>query len=107
MAVAEAFGPGELAFNGQGAKPVAWNAETTYTTEISGREVTMVVTAQGTEEALTLNLPETRYGSAVTVEVLSNAAVTAEYLHDEDYGTGDGGTGNDSSTATLKLAVEF
>ena len=107
MAVAEAFGPGELAFNGQGAKPVAWNAETAYTTEISGRGVTMAVTVQGTEEALALSLPETRYGSAVTVEVLSNAAVTAEYLHNEDYGTGDGGTGNDSSTATLKLAVEF
>ena len=28
-------------------------------------------------------------------------------MHEEDYGTGDGGTGNDSSTATLKLAVEF
>jgi hypothetical protein len=37
----------------------------------------------------------------------SNALPGDEYLHDEDYGANEGGTGNESHTATLELAVEF
>ena len=37
----------------------------------------------------------------------SNALPGDEYLHDEDYGTNEGCTGNESHTATLELAVEF
>ncbi|MCG8510093.1 MAG: LbtU family siderophore porin, partial [Rhodospirillales bacterium] len=107
MKAAESFESGELAFNGQGAEPVAWNLEAAYTVPLLGKETTFAATVQGTDEALALELPETRYGGAITVGVMKNTAVTAEYLHDEDYGVSDGGTGEDSHTATLKLAVDF
>lgn len=107
MTAAESFQTGELAFNGQGAKPVAWFVEGAYTMPILTKDTTFAATIQGTKEALALGLPELRVGGAVTVGIVEHFAVTAEYLHDEDYGTSDGGTGNSGHTATLKLAADF
>lgn len=107
MTATESFQTGELAFNGQGAQPVAWFVEGAYTMPIMTKDTTFAATIQGTEEALALGLPELRVGGAVTVGIVDNFAVTAEYLHDEDYDTADGGTGNSGHTATLKLAAEF
>ncbi len=107
MAAKDSFQLGEIAFNGQGAKPAAWNLEAAYVTDIIGKETILAATVQGTEESLAQGLPETRYGGAVTIQIFDHAAVTAEYLHDEDYGTSSGGTGREGSTATLKLATEF
>ena len=107
MTATSAFQAGELAFAGGGAEPAAWHTEASYTTAILNKDVTFAVTVQGTEEALALGLAESRVGGAVTVCVLKHAAVTVEYLHDTDYGTSDGGTGNTGHTATVKLAVEF
>ncbi|MFT5486180.1 MAG: hypothetical protein ACI9JL_001559 [Paracoccaceae bacterium] len=107
MTATRAFQAGELAFAGGGAEPAAWHTEASYKTAILNKEVTFAVTVQGTEEALALGLAESRVGGAVTVSVLEHAAVTVEYLHDTDYGTSDGGTGNTGHTATVKLAVEF
>ncbi len=107
MTATKAFRAGELAFNGVGAEPKAWNLETAYASDLNGSDVTFAATVQGTDEALALGLPKLRYGAAVTLGILEHAAITAEYLHDEDYSVGDGGTGNNGHTATLKLAVEF
>jgi len=107
MTALKSFQAGEIAFNGQGAKPVAWNAEAAYTMEIMGKETTFAATVQGTKEALALGLPETRYGGAVTVGLVDHFSVTGEFLHDEDYSVSEGGTGNSGHTATLKLAAEY
>ncbi len=103
----DTFKAGELAFNGQGAQPRAWNTELSYATEIMGKPTTFAATYQGSDEALALSLPETRVGAAVTVEVYDKTALTLEYLADEDYSKTEGGTGADGHTATAKLAVEF
>lgn len=107
MTAVESFQTGELAFNGQGAKPVAWFVEGAYTMPILTKDTTFAATVQGTKEALALGLPELRVGAAVTVGLVEHFAVTAEYLHDEDYDKADGGTGDSGHTATLKLAAEF
>ena len=107
MTAKDSFASGELAFNSQGAQPAAWNLEAAYVTEIKSKETTFAVTVQGTDEAFALSLPETRYGGAMTVQVLPNYSATLEYLHDEDYSASDGGTGNDGHTLTLKVAAEF
>ena len=103
----DSFDSGDLAFNGQGAKPEAWSLEANYTAAMLGRDVTFALTYQGTDEALALSQPETRIGGAISFEVIEGASLAAEFLHDEDYGTSEGGTGEDSHTATLQLAVEF
>ncbi len=107
MRAMDSFQSGEVAFNGRGAQPSVWHAELAYTMRILDRDWTLAGTVQGSHEATALSLPELRVGGAVTVGVMENFAVTLEYLHDEDYDTGEGGTGNDSHTATVKLAAEF
>ena len=107
MTAKDTFASGELAFNSQGAKPAAWNLEAAYVTEIMSKETTLAFTMQASEEALALSMPETRYGASATVQIIPNYSSTLEYLHDEDYSTSDGGTGNDGHTATLKIAAEF
>ena len=107
MSARSSFDSGDLAFNSEGAKPAAWNLEAAYVTELMGKETTLAATIQGTDEAFALSYPETRVGGAVTIQVMDNASVTAEYIHDEDYGTSDGGTGDSGHTATLKVAAEF
>lgn len=107
MKALKSFKSGELAFNGHGAQPVAWNLEASYTLPLLGKDTTFAATVQGTEEALALGLPETRYGGAVTVAIVEHFAITGEYLRDEDYAVSEGGTGNSGHTAPLKLAAEY
>jgi hypothetical protein len=107
MKALKSFQTGELAFNGQGAQPAAWNVEAAYTMPILDHETTFAATVQGTREALALGLPEKRYGGAITVSIVDHFAITGEYLHDVDYAVSKGGTGNSGHTATLKLAAEY
>jgi len=107
LTATKSFQTGELAFNGTGAKPSAWNLEAAFATSINDKDLTIAATVQGTEQALALSLPETRLGGTVSLGVAESAALTFEYLRDKDYSTSDGGTGNDAHTATVVLAVEF
>lgn len=104
----------ELAFNGSGAKPSAWNLEAGYSFQLAGHESAVAVGFQKTKEALGLGLPEKRISAAFSVVILENTTFSLEWAHDEDYGTGDldavsgtAGTGTDSDTITAQLAIEF
>jgi Tfp pilus assembly protein PilE len=104
----------ELAFNGSGAKPSAWNLEAGYAFNIAGHEGTFAVGYQKTKQALGLGLPEKRLSAAFSVVMLENTTLSLEWAHDEDYGSGDvdavsgtAGTGDDADTITAQLAIEF
>ncbi len=107
LSAAEDFDGADLAFNGTGARPSAWNLEVDYGFEIAGREAEVAVAWQETDEALALELPEKRWLAALSVGIHDQAVLALEYAHDEDYGTGDGGSGEETDTVTLQLAVEF
>lgn len=116
LSATEEFGVGTLAHNGDGAKPSAWNLELDYNTDLFGVPTSFALAVQGTNQALGLELPETRYLLAVSAEVHDNTTMSLEWAHDEDYGAGDTattsggvvtGTGNSADTVTLQLAVEF
>lgn len=102
------FEPGEMAFDGDGAEPEAFMIEAAYTTELFGsRATTFAIGYQGTDEALTLELPEKRYVGTMSLELFANTNLAFEYFHDADYDEGDGGTDEDADSATLQVAVEF
>jgi len=103
----DGFNAAHLAFNGNGAEPKAWNAEVGYTLEIAGKEGTLALGYQGTEEAIAMGLPETRLLAGLSLGIYENTTFSFEYRRDEDYGSGDSGTGNDADNVTLQLAVEF
>jgi len=107
VAALNSFTPGEVDFKGQGARPEAYNLEAAYGSEIAGRATTFALGWQTTDQALDLGLPESRSVGTVRVELFPFSSLSVEYLHDEDYGTGDGGSGADANTLTMQLAMEF
>jgi hypothetical protein len=103
----DGFNVDHFAFNGKGAEPKAWNAEMGYTFEIGGKETTLALGYQGTEEMVAMELPETRVLAGLSVGIYENTTFAFEYARDEDYDENDGGTGKDADMMTLQLAVEF
>jgi hypothetical protein len=91
----------------EAGEPRAWNIEGAYAFELADMPASFAIGYQGTDEALALELPETRVAAALSVEIYDATALSFEWAHDEDYDESDGGTGNSADTATLQLAVEF
>jgi len=101
------FNASHLAFNGKGAEPKAWNAEAGYTFNIMGKETTLALGYQGTDEAVAIGLPEARILAGLSVGIYDNTTFSLEYARDEDYDVSDSGTGKDADRVTLQLALEF
>jgi hypothetical protein len=101
------FNADHVAFKGEGAEPKAWNVELGYTFNIVGKETTFALGYQGTDEAVAIELPETRILAGLSMGVYKNTTVSVEYAHDEDYDVSDGGTGEEAKSVILQLAVEF
>jgi len=113
LTATEEFAIGTLAFNGDGAKPSAWNLEVDYETTVFGLPTSFAAAVQGSNQALALELPETRYVLAASTEIQENTTLSLELAHDEDYDSDDTasggitGTGKSADSVTLQLVVEF
>ncbi len=107
LAALDDFEFGEMDFDGSGAEPKAYNIEVAFSTELIARETTFAMGYQATDEALALELPESRIIGTASMEILPYTALAVEYFHDKDYSKSDGGTGNDADTLTIQLALEF
>jgi hypothetical protein len=101
------FSPTEIDFQGQGAEPGAWNTELAFTTELFSRETVFAIGWQGTDEAVAIGLPESRYLGSVGMEILPKTALTLEYYYDNDYDTDDNGTGENASVVSAQLSYGF
>jgi len=86
--------------------PSAFQIECAYTAEAMGKEITLAVTCQGTDNLAGM-LPETRYGAATGIGLSDNLGLTLEYMHDEDYAISKGGTDKSADAFTAQLALEF
>ncbi|MBN2871547.1 MAG: LbtU family siderophore porin [Halothiobacillaceae bacterium] len=107
LAAIDSFDAGELAFNGGGAQPTAWNLEASYGFDLMGKPASAAIGYQGTEESIALGLPQRRVLAALSVEIFPSTALSFEYAHDEDYDVADGGTGESAGTFLTQLAVAF
>jgi hypothetical protein len=101
------FKVNHFAFADHGAQPQAWNLETAYRFNLVGKDLTLAVGYQATEEALALSLPQSRILAALSWSIADNTTLGLEYAFDEDYELAEGGTGETAQTTTLQLAVEF
>jgi len=102
------YAPGVLSFDGRGARPAAWSLEAGYGFELAGRGGEFTLGYQGTSEAAGLGIPSTRYLSVVTVDLWKDTLFsTFEWIHDQEYGTAGGGSGENTNKYTLQLGVEF
>ena len=103
----ESFSPAELAWKNEGAQPMSWNTELGYTLDLMGKESTVAIGVQGTDEAQALGLPENRYLIAASVGIFDKTQLSFEWFYDKDYAANGGGSDNHANAATAQLAVEF
>lgn len=102
------YAPGVLAFDGLGARPAVWSLEVGYGFELAGRGGALALGYHGTSEAAGLGIPSIRYLSVVSVDLWKETlSGTLEWLHDREYGTARGGSGENTSKFTLLLGVAF
>jgi len=102
LGATDTFATADLAFNGQGAEPSAYNVELAFT-----GDVTVGVSYQATEEAVALGLPESKVLVAVSYDLYENTNLALEFSSSDDYSVADGGTGKSADSTVVKLAVEF
>lgn len=91
----------EVEYAGRGAQPSSWLLEAACAVRLAGREVTVVVGYQGTEEARALKLPTRRLLAGLSVELATWFSPALEWARDEDYAN------QQVSTTTVQLAVAF
>jgi hypothetical protein len=82
-------------------EPTALQFEADYGFNLAGHTSTVAVTWQKTDEAVVLDLPETRYGAALGFEIVEGLGATLEYLRNEKYDD------SEEDTLTCQLALEF
>ena len=89
------------------SEPATWNLEVGYGFDLSGYSASVAVSYQGSDETAFLGLPETRFGATFGFDITDGLGIAFEYIHDEDYGTSDGGTGESADAVTCQLALDF
>ncbi|MDH5571752.1 MAG: LbtU family siderophore porin [Gammaproteobacteria bacterium] len=107
LAAIDNFASTELAFKSRGAEPKTYNLEVGYSFDMNGRDSVIALGMQGSDEALAVGLPETRYIAALSSILMESTSLALELKHDVDYTAADGGTGKSADTLTVQLAVEF
>ncbi|MBF0107839.1 MAG: LbtU family siderophore porin [Magnetococcales bacterium] len=111
------FDPGELLWNGGGARPWTLNTELGYGWIWMGYGGMVAVGYQQTGEAGGLLMPQRRLRGGVSVVLFPNTNLSFEWAHDQDYKVSDSssveggpvraGTDETSNSATMQLAVGF
>jgi len=101
------FRPYEMRFAGQGAKPSSWMIEAAYHVALAGRDTSVALGYQGTEESLALMLPRRRTLVALSMQVSHPVAVTLELSRDRDYSVADGGSEEWITTVTVQASLSF
>jgi len=86
--------------------PSAYNIEIGYTFELMGKDATLGIAYQGTDNCGGI-LPETRLIASMGVGLGEQVGIALEYAHNEDYDVSQGGTGDEADIVTVQLAIEF
>ena len=81
-------------------KPAVWNMEAGYAFNWGGKESTVAIAYQGSENAEDI-FPESRYIGSIGIGIFENTTLAFEYLHDT-YENDD-----EADVVTAQLAIEF
>jgi hypothetical protein len=109
---AHAYSPLTLSNNlttsgASGARPWAADITAGYGFNAWCKNQNVYVGYQFSGNAAAVYLPKNRWIAGYGIDVWKNATLSAEYGHDQDYSSGNGGTGNASNTLGARAAVKF
>ena len=89
------------------AEPSAANLEANFGASIFGKDATFAVSFQSTDDALILELPETRFLVGLGVDISDHFSVGVEYARDSDYDINEGGSGEDTDALVVQFAASL
>jgi len=89
------------------AEPSATNLEVNLGTSLFGKDATFAVSYQTTDDALILELPETRFLVGLGVDINDHFFVGVEYARDSDYDVNEGGSGEDTDAIVVQFAASL
>jgi len=89
------------------AEPSATNLEFNLGGSLFGKDATYAVAYQTTDDALILELPETRFLVGLGVDVNDHFSIGVEYARDSDYDLNDGGSGEDTDAVVIQFAASL
>ncbi len=100
----EKFDAADFAFESNASKPSAYSAEIAYTLNFMGKETTMAASVQGTKEAASAGLAESRIMLGLSTVLNDNTSLSLEFMNESDV---EGGTGDGTNVMTAQIAVAF
>jgi hypothetical protein len=90
-----------------GSRPMACHFEAGLTSRIKSKETVFALGYGLTDEALSLELPQSRLSAAASVLAMQNMALSLEWAMDRDYSSNNGGSGDTNHQVTMQVAMEF
>jgi len=103
----EQFDNADYAFNGNGAKPTAYNLEADIKFSSFQKDSVVALGVQGTQEAIDLGLPKQRLLATYRVSILRNTSLAIQYAYDKDYSIDEGGTDKSANSLIAQASVAF
>jgi hypothetical protein len=91
----------------KGAKPWAAGIQAGYGFDIWGKSQNVYLGYQASREASGLLIPKSRWLVGYGIDAWKWTSFGLEWDHDQAYGTGSGGTSNNTNLVSLRAAVEF
>ena len=85
VGVTSAFRSQDLSFNGEGARPRALQLEVGMTFMAFSKPSTLALGYQSTQDALALNLPQSRVSGVFNISIWKDTVESLEYRHDVNY----------------------
>ena len=101
LGASDDFAANTLATTSVAAAPSATNIEAAYSFDLSGKDATVALAVQGSDEASDIGLPENKTLVALSVDLMDNTSLAFELASEEDY------AGIETDSITAQLAVEF
>lgn len=100
------YDPTNLSFNGNGAKPSAFNIEGIYNFNFLDKPINIGLSYQQTNQALALNLPKQRYSAVVNYAAWRDTILSLEYRHEINYRLADSSDGTFVGVAPNNAATD-
>ncbi len=112
------FADSAMSYNGEGAQPMALQAEGAYTFKFFHKPAALALGYGWSGQSLALQIPEQRFSATLNVSWWRDTVESLEYRHDMDYSTSDyasgigattntTGTGRSADTVSALLAIYF